>query len=76
MITKIVLFCLIGLTCGSFLNRAVCSFQKDTGPCRASFPKYYYNLNTKNCQPFIYGGCSGNANRFNTVDKCMAACSM
>uniref|UniRef100_A0A098LWI2 Ubs_30 putative toxin n=1 Tax=Unedogemmula bisaya TaxID=746885 RepID=A0A098LWI2_UNEBI len=45
-----------------------------TGMCRAYFPKYYYNATLKKCIEFIYGGCNGNDNRFNTVEECMTEC--
>ncbi|VDL77181.1 unnamed protein product, partial [Nippostrongylus brasiliensis] len=41
---------------------------------RAYFPSFYYDVNTRTCLEFIYGGCGGNGNRFDTVEKCMAVC--
>ena len=29
---------------------------------------------TRECQPFLFGGCHGNANRFETQDDCRIAC--
>ena len=29
---------------------------------------------TRECQPFLFGGCRGNANRFETQDQCQNAC--
>ncbi|CAD7079844.1 unnamed protein product [Hermetia illucens] len=53
----------------------VCSLPKDVGPCRAGKPRFFYNTATKQCERFMYGGCQGNENNFETIDACKAACS-
>ncbi|MBN3319092.1 SPIT2 inhibitor, partial [Atractosteus spatula] len=45
------------------------------GPCRASFPRFYYSVANQTCLPFTYGGCEGNANNYETMEQCEAACS-
>uniref|UniRef100_A0A673B5K1 BPTI/Kunitz inhibitor domain-containing protein n=1 Tax=Sphaeramia orbicularis TaxID=375764 RepID=A0A673B5K1_9TELE len=45
-----------------------------TGPCRAYFRRYYYDTNSKTCKVFIYGGCKGNLNNFETMSKCLQTC--
>ncbi|XP_051992203.1 tissue factor pathway inhibitor 2-like [Xyrauchen texanus] len=52
-----------------------CRFQKDVGPCRASFKNYYFNMTSMRCEQFIYGGCQGNANNFENNQRCMQFCS-
>ncbi|KAG5837305.1 hypothetical protein ANANG_G00237890 [Anguilla anguilla] len=52
-----------------------CVEKQDTGPCRAAFPRFYFDPASQSCQPFIYGGCQGNGNRFHTVEDCMSLCS-
>ncbi|XP_026082039.1 kunitz-type protease inhibitor 2 [Carassius auratus] len=52
-----------------------CAVPSDSGPCRAAFPMFYFESSTQSCKPFIYGGCKGNLNRYNTEEECMAACS-
>ncbi|CAF1181055.1 unnamed protein product [Rotaria sp. Silwood1] len=52
-----------------------CELAPETGPCRGMFPSFYYNPSTKQCESFIYGGCQGNANRFETKKDCHAQCS-
>jgi hypothetical protein len=37
-------------------------------------PRYYFNAKTGVCQQFIYGGCGGNENNFETVDACYDGC--
>ncbi|KAI4795210.1 hypothetical protein KUCAC02_031571 [Chaenocephalus aceratus] len=51
-----------------------CTVTSDPGPCRAAFPMFYYDLNTASCQPFLYGGCRGNRNRYSSLEDCMARC--
>ncbi|XP_022594186.1 papilin-like [Seriola dumerili] len=52
-----------------------CMATPDPGPCRAAFPKFYYDHNTGTCQSFMYGGCRGNQNSYGTVEECMSRCS-
>ena len=37
--------------------------------------KFYYDKVTKHCQPFVYNGCGGNQNRFDSAQACRDACS-
>ncbi|KAL5009229.1 hypothetical protein ScPMuIL_014810 [Solemya velum] len=54
----------------------ICSLSPETGPCRASIPRWYYDVTAKTCQLFTYGGCQGNQNSFRTFDLCMKKCSV
>ena len=45
----------------------------ETGLCKALFYRYYYNSETCECDKFIYGGCGGNANNFDSLSDCEAA---
>ncbi|XP_030644581.1 tissue factor pathway inhibitor 2 [Chanos chanos] len=53
----------------------ICRFPAEVGPCRASFKVYFFNMTSMQCEPFIYGGCSGNENRFQSFQSCMEYCS-
>ncbi|GFX46534.1 papilin [Trichonephila clavipes] len=53
---------------------SICEQKKEVGPCKAAFPRYYYNKNTKKCEKFIYGGCKGNSNNFQTLEECEVTC--
>jgi len=57
-----------------FIFLDVCKQEKVVGSCKASFPRFYYDLNMKKCKEFIYGGCGGNDNNFKTKDECEATC--
>jgi len=54
----------------------VCYLGADSGPCKAYFSKWYYNRQTWMCEEFIYGGCGGNANRFDTKEECEDVCDV
>jgi hypothetical protein len=53
-----------------------CSLPLQTGPCDAAFARYGFNPKTRRCEQFVYGGCQGNANNFETFDACVAACGL
>ncbi|XP_029372903.1 papilin-like isoform X2 [Echeneis naucrates] len=52
-----------------------CMVTSDPGPCRAAFTKFFYNHDTDTCQTFVFGGCRGNQNRYDTEQDCMNRCS-
>ena len=51
--------------CGRNPPDAICLLPKDPGMCRGSIPQYYFDITTRNCKKFKYGGCGGNNNKFN-----------
>ncbi|XP_055346334.1 kunitz-type serine protease inhibitor bungaruskunin-like [Paramacrobiotus metropolitanus] len=51
-----------------------CSLEAETGPCKAAFEAYFYNSTARECQYFLYGGCEGNSNRFETKEDCKIHC--
>jgi len=52
----------------------LCSLPPQIGSCRAAFQMFYYDGESKECKPFIYGGCEGNENRFETMEECTKTC--
>ncbi|KAJ0057123.1 hypothetical protein NL108_002052 [Boleophthalmus pectinirostris] len=52
----------------------VCNLPPDTGICKASMHKLFYNPHSQRCEPFIYGGCGGNTNRFDSAEDCQRVC--
>ncbi|RXM27325.1 Amyloid beta A4 protein [Acipenser ruthenus] len=52
----------------------VCSEEAETGPCRAMLPRWYFDLASGQCVQFIYGGCGGNRNNFETQEYCLSVC--
>ena len=53
----------------------ICNLPADVGPCDSVVPRWFFNSQSNLCEPFIWGGCGGNANNFETEGECMAACS-
>uniref|UniRef100_A0A8D0HW17 BPTI/Kunitz inhibitor domain-containing protein n=1 Tax=Sphenodon punctatus TaxID=8508 RepID=A0A8D0HW17_SPHPU len=46
------------------------------GPCDAVFDRFFYNVRSGKCEQFVYGGCGGNSNNFETLEKCQRRCEM
>ncbi|KAL1444134.1 hypothetical protein MTO96_030031 [Rhipicephalus appendiculatus] len=55
-------------------DTSMCDKDFDSGPCFSSKPMYYYRKETKRCEMFVYGGCGGNDNRFDTQKACQEKC--
>ncbi|XP_044234117.1 kunitz-type protease inhibitor 2 isoform X2 [Ursus arctos] len=52
-----------------------CRVPKIVGRCRASFPRWWYNVTDGSCQQFVYGGCEGNKNNYLTKEECLEKCA-
>ncbi|XP_066506517.1 inter-alpha-trypsin inhibitor [Hoplias malabaricus] len=53
---------------------AVCALEMNPGSCFASILMYYYDREEKTCRIFLYRGCHGNGNRFETKEACQKTC--
>ncbi len=51
-----------------------CKLSPEGGMCTAYFQRYYFDSNSNTCKQFVYGGCGGNLNRFETVLDCLESC--
>ncbi|KAJ0063746.1 hypothetical protein NL108_006685 [Boleophthalmus pectinirostris] len=54
--------------------KAVCTLEAETGPCRASMPRWHFDISRRKCVRFTYGGCAGNRNNFDSEEYCMSVC--
>uniref|UniRef100_A0A8C1GQ54 Amyloid-beta A4 protein n=1 Tax=Cyprinus carpio TaxID=7962 RepID=A0A8C1GQ54_CYPCA len=54
---------------------AVCWAPPRSGPCHAKISRWYFVAQTGRCTPFMFGGCGGNRNNFESEEYCMAVCS-
>ena len=55
-------------------QRQVCQQEKQVGPCRGTFKRWYYDTNSKQCREFFFGGCRGNSNNFIKYEDCDKRC--
>ena len=53
---------------------SICDLPKAAGPCRGAIPRFFYNKETGECESFLYGGCSGNENNFESKEECERQC--
>ncbi|CAH3014892.1 unnamed protein product [Porites evermanni] len=74
-IVTFVLISLVSLCVNVSANQELCELPPVTGPCRAAFPRWYYNSTAGKCLEFTYGGCMGNANNFDTDSNCTKTCA-
>ncbi|NXN61649.1 TFPI1 inhibitor, partial [Rynchops niger] len=56
------------------LGHSVCAMKADEGPCKAIHMRYYFNIQSRECEVFEYGGCHGNENNFLTLEECQKKC--
>jgi len=58
----------------TFIYIDVCYLPKSVGPCEGYYPTWYYDQERKQCAQFVYGGCLGNNNKFQTREECEHLC--
>ncbi|NXY23759.1 TFPI1 inhibitor, partial [Atrichornis clamosus] len=56
------------------LGHSFCAMKADDGPCKAIHVRYYFNIQSRKCELFEYGGCHGNENNFLTLEECQKTC--
>jgi hypothetical protein len=52
----------------------VCLLPVSIGDCKSYQNKWYFNRYAGRCEMFFYGGCGGNANRFENLQLCIQTC--
>ncbi|XP_023577394.1 kunitz-type protease inhibitor 2 isoform X1 [Octodon degus] len=52
-----------------------CGASQVVGRCRASMPRWWYNITDGSCQMFVYGGCDGNYNNYQSKEECLGKCA-
>ncbi|XP_060600711.1 papilin-like [Ruditapes philippinarum] len=51
-----------------------CNKPGNHGLCNGNFKPYFFNIQTCRCEQFVYGGCGGNENRYETKEECENIC--
>ncbi|XP_041699767.1 amyloid-beta A4 protein isoform X1 [Coregonus clupeaformis] len=55
--------------------REVCWARAESGPCHAILERWYFMPEKGTCAPFLFGGCGGNRNNFDSEEYCLSVCS-
>lgn len=53
----------------------MCLLYQDRGNCSNMTSKFFYDKQDGVCKQFMYSGCSGNENRFDSKQECERQCS-
>ncbi|VDP08704.1 unnamed protein product [Soboliphyme baturini] len=51
-----------------------CRLMPQTGNCTARLLRWYFNMFDNSCHKFLYTGCYGNGNNFNSQEQCERTC--
>ncbi|VDD86305.1 unnamed protein product [Enterobius vermicularis] len=54
--------------------QTLCTQPVRLGDCKLSVRQYWYDANTRQCNAFLYTGCQGNDNRFDTMHDSEPKC--
>ncbi|XP_078068254.1 hedgehog-interacting protein isoform X2 [Mustelus asterias] len=53
---------------------AVCQQLRKGGNCNTPTRRWFFNVDTRQCEQFLYSGCQGNKNRFSSQEECIKTC--
>jgi len=57
-------------------DSSTCDLPAEVGVCRGNFPRFYFDRTTGQCHEFVYGGCGGNENNFESIEECQQSCGV
>ncbi|KAI6206638.1 hypothetical protein M3Y94_00935300 [Aphelenchoides besseyi] len=55
-------------------KRFVCNLEQDIGNCNQPQTRFYYDSESQACLPFVFAGCNGSLNNFETETACSKFC--
>ncbi|KAF8567875.1 hypothetical protein P879_08892 [Paragonimus westermani] len=55
---------------------ARCTLTVNAGGCSDKITKYAFVMASRKCVTFLYSGCGGNGNRFDTLKDCTDLCTV
>ncbi|CAD5219044.1 unnamed protein product [Bursaphelenchus okinawaensis] len=61
-----------GICCPT--KRFVCNLELDIGGCNNPTERYYFDSDNQVCKKFVYSGCDGNLNNFESEKECRDYC--
>uniref|UniRef100_A0A5K3F663 BPTI/Kunitz inhibitor domain-containing protein n=1 Tax=Mesocestoides corti TaxID=53468 RepID=A0A5K3F663_MESCO len=72
----ITVLALVAICLASFTEarQSYCLQEPDPGPCRGFFQRWYFDAVTNECSRFMYSGCMGNENNFDSKEECESEC--
>jgi hypothetical protein len=51
-----------------------CNMTADYGRCQGNQLRWHFDRKSQHCHSFLYSGCGGNANRFESYQACASIC--
>eukprot|EP00094_Tigriopus_californicus_P010881 TCALIF_10496-PA protein Name:"Similar to Cyp2j6 Cytochrome P450 2J6 (Mus musculus)" AED:0.07 eAED:0.07 QI:0/0.78/0.7/0.9/1/1/20/349/2332 len=57
------------------IRKSKCNLPLHKGACHATLRRFFFDSDEGRCKLFIFGGCQGNANNFETMEECIEDCS-
>ena len=64
----------LAVSAQAFQRPSHCELDREVGPCKGKFVRYGFDRTTGECGDFVYGGCQGNDNKFQTLELCREEC--
>ena len=52
----------------------MCMLPKEKGPCKEDKERFYFDTKRGKCTKFMFGGCFGNLNNFESLSECESTC--
>lgn len=59
---------------GNGSRNPACDAPAEPGNCLAHSERWFHDAAIGLCRPFVYGGCGGNANNYDSFEACQNAC--
>lgn len=69
------LFLLFGAAFGELSKLDLyCGHDVDSGDCIGAELRYFFDVSSGECEPFLYSGCGGNSNNYRSMELCEKTC--
>ncbi|GFY66766.1 hypothetical protein TNIN_444381 [Trichonephila inaurata madagascariensis] len=71
---KLIIMFVMLLLCVISESSNPCTLPMNKGGCQNEIRRWFYDKENYACRMFVYGGCGGNGNNFETQDECEKIC--